>query len=84
MWQQNYTPVGNSLPLSTLVAAIPIFVLLYLIGVRRVPAWKSALTGLAAAILVALLAAETQPTETIPRIGLWRAPPGGWPRPSGG
>ena len=55
MWQQNYTPVGSSLPLSTLVAAIPIFVLLYLIGVRRVPAWKSALTGLAAAILVALL-----------------------------
>ena len=55
MWQQNYTPVGSSLLLSTLVAAIPIFVLLYLIGVRRVPAWKSALTGLAAAFLVALL-----------------------------
>jgi L-lactate transport len=55
MWQQNYTPVGNSLPLSTLVAALPIFLLLYLLGVRRVPAWKSALAGLAAAILVALL-----------------------------
>jgi len=39
MWQQNYTPIANSLPLSTLVAAIPIFVLLYLLGVRRVPAW---------------------------------------------
>src|SRR5215469_11039798 len=54
MWQQNYTPIANSLPLSTLVAAIPIFVLLYLLGVRRVPAWKSALAGLAAAFLVAL------------------------------
>jgi L-lactate transport len=56
MWQQNYTPIGNSLPLSTLVAALPIFVLLYLLGVRRVPAWKSALAGLAAALLVALFA----------------------------
>jgi hypothetical protein len=28
MWQQNYTPVGDSLGLSTLVAALPIFTLL--------------------------------------------------------
>jgi hypothetical protein len=25
MWQQTYTPIGNSLPLSALLAAIPIF-----------------------------------------------------------
>ena len=53
MWQQNYTPVGGSLALSALVAAVPIFVLLYLLGVKRKPAWVSALVGLAAAILVA-------------------------------
>ena len=53
MWQQNYTPVAGSLPLSALVAAIPIFVLLFLLGIKRKPAWISSLVGLAAAILVA-------------------------------
>jgi lactate permease len=56
MWTQNYTPLAGSLPLSALVAAIPIFTLLYLLGVKRNPAWKSALSGLAAAVIVALLA----------------------------
>jgi L-lactate transport len=54
MWQQNYTPVSDSLGLSALVAAIPIFVLLYLLGVKRKPAWIAALAGLAGAIFVAL------------------------------
>ena len=54
MWSQNYTPVNGSLPLSTLVAAIPIFVLLYLIGVKRKPSWMAAVSGLAAAALVAI------------------------------
>jgi lactate permease len=53
MWQQNYTPVANSLGLSTLLAALPIFVLLYLLGIKRKPAWISALIGLAATIVVA-------------------------------
>jgi lactate permease len=53
MWQQNYTPVANSLPLSTLVAAIPIFALLILLGVMRKPAWMASLAGLATAALVA-------------------------------
>ena len=54
MWQQNYTPVSGSLPLSALVAAIPIFTLLLLLGVLRKPAWMAALLGLAAAAAVAL------------------------------
>src|SRR6266516_2354807 len=53
MWQQNYTPVGNSLALSALVAAIPIFVLLFLIGIRRKPAWIASLAGLAATVVLA-------------------------------
>ena len=53
MWQQNYTPLGGSLPLSALVAALPIFALLLLLGVLRKPAWISSLAGLAAAALVA-------------------------------
>jgi lactate permease len=53
MWQQNYTPVASSLPLSALVAAIPIFALLILLGVMRKPAWMASLIGLATAALVA-------------------------------
>ncbi len=55
MWPQNYTPLAGSLAVSAVVAAFPIFTLLYLLGVKRLPAWKSALSGLAAAAVVALL-----------------------------
>src|SRR5437762_2990004 len=54
MWQQNYTPVGDSLVLSALVAAVPIFVLLFLIGIRRKPAWIASLAGLGTTIVLAL------------------------------
>ncbi len=53
MWPQNYTPLNGSLALSALVAAIPIFVLLYLLGIRRKPAWLASLFALAAAVVVA-------------------------------
>src|SRR5437868_5690382 len=53
MWQQNYTPLNDSLALSSLVAAIPIFVLLYMLGVRRKPAWMASLFALIAAMAVA-------------------------------
>src|ERR1700754_4651999 len=55
MWQHNYDPFGNPI-LSTLVAALPIFVLLLLIGVLRKPAWMSALAGLATGLVVAVFA----------------------------
>ena len=55
MWQQNYSPVGGSLALSALVACLPIAVLLYLLGVKRKPAWVAAVSGLSSAIVVALL-----------------------------
>ena len=54
MWQQNYVPVADSLGLSTLAAAVPIFVLLLLIGVLRKPAWIAALAGLVASLVVAI------------------------------
>src|SRR5580704_1160938 len=53
MWEQNYTPVAGSLGLSALLAAIPIFVLLILIGVLRKPAWMASLAGLTTAAIVA-------------------------------
>jgi lactate permease len=52
-WQQVYTPVADSLPLSALIAALPIFTLLALLGLMRKPAWAAALAGLAAATVVA-------------------------------
>ena len=52
MWQHNYTPLNGSLLLSSLVAALPIFVLLFLLGVRRTPAWIAAVSGFGTTILV--------------------------------
>lgn len=54
MWQHNYQPVGGNLGLSALVAAVPILVLFYMLGVRRKPTWMAAATALAAAWVVAL------------------------------
>ena len=54
MWQHNYTPIHGSLLLSSLVAALPIFVLLFLLGVRRAPAWIAALWGLGTTVFLSI------------------------------
>src|SRR5690606_36160272 len=54
MWQQDYVPIGDSLALSALAAALPIFVLLLLLGVWRKPAWIAALAGLGTALFSAI------------------------------
>ena len=54
MWEHNYTPVGDSLGLSTLVAAIPLVVLFYLLGVKRKPSWVAGLSGLVVAMILAI------------------------------
>jgi lactate permease len=56
MWQHNYEPLAGSLGVSALVAAIPIAVLFLILGVLRKPAWISALSALASALVVALAA----------------------------
>jgi lactate permease len=56
MWQHNYEPLGGSLGLSALVAAIPIVVLFLMLGVLRKPAWMSALAALVSGFIVALAA----------------------------
>lgn len=55
MWSQVYDPFG-SMVLSTLVAAIPIVVLLGAIGLFEIRAHIAALLGLVAALAVAILA----------------------------
>ena len=52
MWQQVYDPLHG--PLSTVAAALPLFVLLGLLASRRVPAHVAALAGLGAALAVAV------------------------------
>jgi lactate permease len=54
MWQQHYEPLGGSLGLSALLAAVPIIVLFVMLGVLRRPAWMSALAALISAFIVAL------------------------------
>ncbi len=54
MWQHNYEPVGGSLGLSALAAAIPIFVLFIMLGIVRKPAWMAASTALVSALIVSL------------------------------
>src|SRR4026209_1206786 len=54
MWEHNYSPVGDSLGLSAIVAAIPIVVLFVMLGALRKPAWMSALASLGSALVVAL------------------------------
>lgn len=54
MWQQIYIPVAGNLGLSALVAATPIFVLVYTLGYRRLPSWKASLIGLFVAELLAV------------------------------
>jgi L-lactate transport len=65
MWSQTYLPVGENLPLSSLVAALPILVLLLLLAVWRVRSWVAALSGLAVAAIVALFVYGMPATQVI-------------------
>src|SRR4051812_41614478 len=81
MWQHNYTPLSNNLPVSALIAALPIFVLLFMIGVMRKPAWVSALTGLIGAVIVALFFYRMPPSIMLSSIAFGAAQglfPIGW------
>ena len=54
MFHQQLTPIGNSLGLSCLVAALPVATVLLLLGVLRRPAWQAALAGLVLALIIAV------------------------------
>jgi lactate permease len=62
MFHQLLTPIGGSLPLSFLVAALPVATVLVLLGVVRRPAWQASLAGVVVALVIA--------------VGLWRMPAG--------
>ena len=54
MFEQRLTPIGNELLPSFIVAAIPIIVVLVMLGWLRRPAWQASLGGLIAGIVIAI------------------------------
>jgi lactate permease len=55
MWEQVYIPFADNLALSTLLASIPLLVLLLMIGILRKPSWMASLSGLVCAFLMAVV-----------------------------
>src|SRR5271169_415108 len=54
MFKQLLTPVADSLPLSFIVAAIPVAAVLVLLGIMRRPAWQASLAGLIVGLIIAI------------------------------
>lgn len=54
MWEQNYHPIAGSLAYSALVAAIPLLILFYMLGVKRKPSWMAGLSALGVAFVLAV------------------------------
>src|SRR5664279_5064074 len=54
-YQQVYDPVGHSLGLSSIAAALPLITLFVLLGVFRMKAWLASIIGLAVALAVAVV-----------------------------
>lgn len=53
-WHQTYSLFGKSLGVSALIAALPIFIFLLILGAFRKPAWMAGLAGLCAAFVLAV------------------------------
>jgi lactate permease len=53
MFRQLLTPVAGNLPLSFIVAALPVLAVLVLLGILRRPAWQSSLAGLVVGFIIA-------------------------------
>ena len=78
MFKQLLTPVAGSLPLSFIVAALPVAAVLVLLGVLRRPAWQASLAGLIVGLIIAIArlelpgrprAATPSPTASCSRSG---------------
>ncbi len=64
IWAQHYDPLGNATA-STLVAALPVVVLLGLVALGRIRTWLAAVLGLGAAAAVAAFAFRMPPSATL-------------------
>jgi lactate permease len=54
VWSPSYLLLGQGLAISAMIAAVPIFTLLFLLGVLRKPSWMAGLTALAIALVLAI------------------------------
>ena len=77
-YRQVYDPLGNSLGLSSIVAALPLLTLFVLLGVLRMRAWLASIIGLAVALIVAV-AAYSMPAGDAVNSGLLGAAFGFFP-----
>jgi lactate permease len=75
---QDYSPLANSLGVSSLVAIAPLLVLFVLLGVVRMRAWLASLVSVVVALLVAV-AAYSMPLGDALNSGLWGAAFGFFP-----
>ncbi|MDP4105537.1 MAG: lactate permease LctP family transporter, partial [Bacillota bacterium] len=55
-WQQNFTPIGNSLILSGLVALIPILYFFWALAIKRMKGYMAGITTLLVALAVSIIA----------------------------
>ena len=62
-WSQTYLLFGKGAALSAVLAALPIFTLLILLGVFRKPSWVAGLSGLGVTFVLAI-GAYHMPTVT--------------------
>ncbi len=65
VWNQPYLLFGQTLGVSALIAALPIFALLLLLGLFRKPAWIAGLTGLGVTFAIALGAYRMPPQPAV-------------------
>src|SRR3569623_1459600 len=54
MWPHQYTPAGGSLPMSPLIAVLPVAALLIVLASFRKASWVASLAGLATAFVIAI------------------------------
>jgi L-lactate transport len=65
IWNQTYFLFGHGLGLSVFLASLPIFTLLFLLGILRKAAWIAGLSGLAATFVLATVAYRMPPVMAI-------------------
>lgn len=63
-WVQNYNPLNNE-ALSTIVSALPVLVLFYLLAIKKIAGHWAAISGLVTAVLVALVVFRMPPTMVL-------------------
>ncbi len=56
VWHQTYSVFGQGVGVSALIASLPIFILLFLLGVLRRAAWFASIAGLVVALALAIIA----------------------------